>query len=285
MVMKKYSMIFYALISLHSIHGMDKEDKKEPRVWDAKGYKKNSSLQYQAGHSALHLLELQEKDRVIDFGCGDGKITRDIAEKVFQGSVLGIDLSENMIQQASNDHKEQENLSFEHADIASFKSDKKFTKAVALCSLSWVKDQGQAYKNIAQVLEHDGKFVALISNAESAIMKAYLSPTQYDKWKPYFENYQPSYYPSKKDILVRQLEEAGFDFIKVKQFKIPLFMSKDDLFKTLAATPGVKDAVPQEHYMNYLNDVVEEYIKIVPQNNDGNISVDLGLFVVSAQKK
>ena len=41
-------------------------------------------------------LALKGNERVFDIGCGDGKVTAEIAKQLPNGSVLGIDKSEEM---------------------------------------------------------------------------------------------------------------------------------------------------------------------------------------------
>lgn len=58
----------------------------------------------------------------MDVGCGDGKITAQIGEKVPNGQVLGIDKSSSMIELAKLSFSQviQQNLNFEIEDIQRF---------------------------------------------------------------------------------------------------------------------------------------------------------------------
>jgi len=50
----------------------------------------------------LARLTLQGDERVLDVGCGDGKVTAEVAARVPRGSVLGVDPSRDMIAFASS---------------------------------------------------------------------------------------------------------------------------------------------------------------------------------------
>ena len=65
--------------------------------WDASEYNRQSSLQAALAEEQLGRLTLEGAERVLDVGCGDGKITAEIAARVPRGSVLGVDPSQNMI--------------------------------------------------------------------------------------------------------------------------------------------------------------------------------------------
>ena len=45
----------------------------------------------------LALLDLKGSERILDVGCGEGKITAEIASRVPRGSVVGVDPSRDMI--------------------------------------------------------------------------------------------------------------------------------------------------------------------------------------------
>ena len=65
--------------------------------WDAKGYSERNSLQRWLAQEHLAMLELDGTERVLDIGCGDGRITAEIARRLESGSILGIDPSTHMI--------------------------------------------------------------------------------------------------------------------------------------------------------------------------------------------
>src|SRR5262249_14293459 len=87
--------------------------------WNAGEYNRHSSLQAALAEERLGRLILQGAERVLDVGCGDGKITAEIAARIPHGSVLGIDPSQNMIAFASRHFgpATRPNLRFEVADV------------------------------------------------------------------------------------------------------------------------------------------------------------------------
>ncbi|HVQ19527.1 MAG TPA: class I SAM-dependent methyltransferase [Terrimicrobiaceae bacterium] len=86
--------------------------------WDASEYARISGLQEAMAEEVLSLLDLKGAKRVLDVGCGNGKVTAEIASGVPQGSVLGVDSSADMIAFALSRFgpRLQPNLRFEIAD-------------------------------------------------------------------------------------------------------------------------------------------------------------------------
>ena len=50
--------------------------------WNAELYRERSSLQQAMAAEVLQALELEGAERVLDVGCGDGRITAEIARRV-----------------------------------------------------------------------------------------------------------------------------------------------------------------------------------------------------------
>ena len=61
--------------------------------WNAREYYQRSALQKWLADKSLTGLDLGGSERVLDIGCGDGKITAEIAERLPSGSVVGVDPS------------------------------------------------------------------------------------------------------------------------------------------------------------------------------------------------
>ena len=65
--------------------------------WDAQAYNRVSALQQWLAEKSLVRLSLDGDERVLDVGCGDGKVTVEIARRLPRGSVVGVDASHAMI--------------------------------------------------------------------------------------------------------------------------------------------------------------------------------------------
>lgn len=70
--------------------------------WNASEYAQLSGLQRAMVEEVLALLDLEGSERVLDVGCGDGRITAEIATRVPRGTVVGVDSSRDMITFASS---------------------------------------------------------------------------------------------------------------------------------------------------------------------------------------
>jgi trans-aconitate 2-methyltransferase len=65
--------------------------------WNAADYAANSSVQQSWARELMARLDLRGDELILDVGCGDGKVTAEIARAVPRGSVTGMDASAEMI--------------------------------------------------------------------------------------------------------------------------------------------------------------------------------------------
>ncbi len=66
-------------------------------TWNAADYAANSAVQQTWARELIAQLHLRGDEHVLDVGCGDGKVTAELARAVPKGSVTGIDASPEMI--------------------------------------------------------------------------------------------------------------------------------------------------------------------------------------------
>jgi trans-aconitate 2-methyltransferase len=72
--------------------------------WNPREYNCYSSHQKQWGMELVAKLSLHGNERLLDLGCGDGKVTSEIARRLPQGSVTGLDISREMVDFAIENH-------------------------------------------------------------------------------------------------------------------------------------------------------------------------------------
>lgn len=67
-------------------------------VWSAADYASNSKVQQKWARELITKLKLRGDERILDVGCGDGKITAEIARALPRGEAVGVDASPQMIE-------------------------------------------------------------------------------------------------------------------------------------------------------------------------------------------
>lgn len=129
-------------------------------TWNAADYAKNSHGQLAWALSIIHRLDLPANAAILDIGCGDGKITAELARRVPQGFVMGIDNSPEMIEHACNTWtNEIQNIEFKIADAQSFEPSGNFDFAFSNSTLHWITDHLAVLRNVCKALKPGGRIV------------------------------------------------------------------------------------------------------------------------------
>ena len=115
------------------------------------------------GEQAINRMRLTSDARVLDIGCGSGWAARVISEHAANGQVVGIDLSDEMIEVARAESSNYPNISYEVASAEDLPfSDNEFTHAFSMESLYYYSNIADALKEIYRVLKNGGRFVTVV---------------------------------------------------------------------------------------------------------------------------
>src|SRR5262245_37286288 len=164
--------------------------------WNASEYYRRSTLQKWLAEKSLAGLDLGGSERVLDVGCGDGKITAEIAERLPRGSVVGVDPSTGMIAFA-REHllADRANLSFEVGDATRLPYRDAFDLVVSFNALHWVPDQRAALRCIREAMRRGGRaLLQLVSKGVRRSLEDVIEETRHDpRWSRYFAGYYRPY--------------------------------------------------------------------------------------------
>jgi trans-aconitate methyltransferase len=122
--------------------------------FDGEKYEKSSSPQKEWGNRLIEELELKGSEHILDLGCGNGLITRALAEKVPDGKVLGIDSSTSMLGKAKS-HKLR-NMEFKLLDIRDMDFVEEFDLVFSNAAMHWVREHGIVLRKIHVSLKAGG---------------------------------------------------------------------------------------------------------------------------------
>lgn len=162
--------------------------------WDATDYAQNASAQYVWAQALIERLSLNGQEAILDVGCGDGRITAEIAAG-HGGRVVGVDSSTAMVRLASEQHAEQGNLVFRQMDAAALRFNEAFDLIFSNAALHWVKDHQAVLHGMAQALRPGGRVLLSMGGKGNAaqllpVVDALIGSK---KWRGYFEGFQFPY--------------------------------------------------------------------------------------------
>jgi trans-aconitate methyltransferase len=187
--------------------------------WRASDYSRQSSLQQALAEEQLGRLTLEGTERILDVGCGDGKITAEIAARVPRGSVLGVDPSRDMIAFASSHFgpPAQANLRFEVADARRLPYRDEFDLVVSFNALHWVPEQGAALDAIRAALKPGGRaLLRMVPQGRRKSLEDVIEDVRHrPRWAAYFPGFQRPYVHFTPEEYRALAERHGFRVLRL----------------------------------------------------------------------
>ena len=256
--------------------------------WNSDEYKNNSSNQKSWGSELVSKLHLIGNEQILDLGCGDGELTYQIAILVPQGSVIGIDSSEDMIRLAKQNYGTNRfpNLSFAVKDARELNFNCDFNLVFSNACLHWVIDHRLVLRGIFRSLKNGGKvYLQMGGQGNAADFYAAIEKViSRKKWQGFFERFIFPYgYYSIQEYRGFLLEER-FHIDRTDMIpKIMTFDSKDKFASWIRTTalPYTR-RVPESSREYFIDEIVSEYLNKQPLDEERIIKIKMVRLEVEA---
>jgi trans-aconitate 2-methyltransferase len=129
-----------------------------PRDWDAAAYERVSQPVAEMGRAVLERLELRGDETVLDAGCGTGKVTADLVERLPRGRVIAVDASPSMVEQARE--RLPDRVDVRRADLLELDLDEEVDAVLSTATFHWIADHDRLFARLRAALRPGGRFVA-----------------------------------------------------------------------------------------------------------------------------
>lgn len=229
--------------------------------WNAELYRERSSLQQIMAAEILQALDLTGSERVLDVGCGDGRITSEIARRVPKGCVVGVDASRNMIELACQ--KIEPNLRFEVADVRSLPFNHEFDLIVSFNALHWIHEQELALASIYKSLKSSGTaHLRLVPMGARKSIETVLEETRSSpSWRKYFAEFHDPYLRLTQAEYCSLVRNSGFRVIYVQtESKAWDFGTRAEFFAFSSVTMVEwTKRLPEPLQSRFITDVLDRY--------------------------
>jgi len=236
--------------------------------WHASDYNQQNSLQKSMAEEQLARLTLRGDERVLDLGCGDGKVTAEIAARVPRGSVLGVDPSHDMIAFATSRFATpaHANLRFEVADARKLPYRDEFDLLVSFNALHWVPEQDAALVSIRAALKSTGRaLLRMVPAGKRESLEDVIEETRkLPRWAGDFASFSKPYVHFTPDQYRTMCEHAGLRVVRLAvEDKAWDFQTREG-FMAFARATFVEwiQHLPQSEYEPFITEVLDRYAKV-----------------------
>jgi len=136
---------------------------KEPmntgaREWDAETYDAVSDPQFEWGMEVLERLQLRGDEVAVDAGCGSGRVTAELAERLPRGRVIAVDGSAAMVEKAKERLGDRADCLV--SDLVELELAEPVDLVFSTATFHWIGDHDRLFRQLRGVLEPGGRLVA-----------------------------------------------------------------------------------------------------------------------------
>jgi trans-aconitate 2-methyltransferase len=258
--------------------------------WNAIDYAKSSSVQQQWARELIRKLDLKGNESLLDIGCGDGKITAEIASYLPNGSVIGIDSSEEMILLAQSQFSINAfpHLHFQEGDARSLSFQNKFDIVFSNATLHWVLDHRLVLHGIYSSLKRGGKVLLQMGGKGNAaeVLTAFDKLAESKEWHNYFNGFDFPYGFYGPDEYRQWLCEVGFHVNRVELIPKDMAHQGRSDFEAWIRTTWLPytQRVPKEKQNTFISQLANVYTENHPPDESGKIHINMVRLEVEAAK-
>jgi trans-aconitate 2-methyltransferase len=128
------------------------------REWDADTYDAVSDPQFEWGMEVLERLELRGDEVAVDAGCGSGRVTEQLADRLPNGRVIAVDGSEAMVEKAKE--RLGERAEYVVSDLVELELPEQVDLVFSTATFHWILDHGRLFRQLHALLSPGGRLVA-----------------------------------------------------------------------------------------------------------------------------
>ena len=260
--------------------------------WDATRYHRLSDPQLAWGRRVLMRLAPTEGERILDLGCGTGRLTVEVLQTMGRGHVIGLDRSSAMLREAVArrgttapitrlhdasahpsrfpPHAEDARLSFVQGDGAVLPFVDAFDAIFSTATLHWILDHEQAFASIYRALAPGGRVVAQCGggpNLHRLLTRAH-ALMQQPRYSSHFDGWEDPWTFATVPTTTMRLERAGFTAILVSLEEAPATLPDRDTYADFLSCVCIHhhiDRLPESERPGFIDALAEQAAADTPR--------------------
>ena len=180
------------------------------RGWDAATYHRVSGPLAALGAEVLERLPLRGDETVLDAGCGTGRVTLALCERLPRGRVLAVDSSPAMVAEARRTLAGRADVRL--ADLVELELDEPVDAIVSTATFHWILDHDRLFARLAAALRPGGRLAAQCGGSGNlaAVLGAAGAVGGREPYAPHLQGFvRPTLYAGAEESEAR-LRAAGF---------------------------------------------------------------------------
>jgi trans-aconitate 2-methyltransferase len=161
------------------------------------------------GLAVLERLELRGDETVIDAGCGSGRITQALIERLPDGHVIALDASQSMVEAA---RRRLPDADIRHIDLLELELEQPVDAILSTATFHWIADHERLFARLRAALKPDGRLVAQCGGEGNIdVLRGHANEVRARvPYAAHFVDWQPPWNYAGPIETQRRLLDAGF---------------------------------------------------------------------------
>ncbi len=225
--------------------------------WDAGTYDRVSEPQLEWGREVLERLVLQGDETVLDAGCGSGRVTRLLLERLPRGRVIAVDASPSMVERARAALGPRAQVVL--ADLADLRLEEPVDAVFSSAVFHWIPDHDRLFGRLYDALKPGGRLVAQCGGRGNVanFLEAVRPVCEEAPFKEFIGGWSGNWHFASPDDASASLARAGFSDIDcrlhVREVQPP---EPRDYLRSVCLGPHL-ELLPARLHESFLDAVME----------------------------
>lgn len=229
----------------------------DARSWSGADYDRLSSPMEAMGREVLERLPLSGDETVIDAGCGSGRVTEALLERLPRGRVIGVDQSASMIDAARRRLGDRAELHV--ADLSTFDLGLQADAILSTATFHWIADHDALFARLHAHLRPGGLLVAQCGG-EGNIARVHAAAREVMAIEPYapsFEGWRGPWNFAAPGVTEERLRAAGFVQARTWPQELPVVPDEPHAYLTEINLGAHLERLPEELRPRFVDEVIE----------------------------
>jgi trans-aconitate 2-methyltransferase len=228
------------------------------RDWDAAGYDRVSGPQVEWALRVLERLPLRGDETVLDAGCGSGRVTELLLERLPRGRVVAVDSASSMVAHA-REALDPERATVFQANLTELVLDEPVDAAFSNAVFHWIADHDALFARLHAALRPGARLVAQCGGEGNVqrFHQAARAVASREPYAPYLAGWRGPWNFAGADETAARLERAGFTEVRTWLEPYPVRPPDPPSFVRVVCLGPHLGRLPEELHDSYIEAVLE----------------------------